>query len=104
MVVFFWGYEARLTRGASFLGRIKCNGLSGRGIYYGFVQFGRNNPPVSRLSRFIGELDTETGVALDDIHDMKQMLYDLHQVGGGLVRDIVTHSFGEELKGHSRCG
>jgi hypothetical protein len=55
MVVFFWGYEARLTRGASFLGRIKCNGVSGRGIYYGFVQFGRNNPPVSRLSRFIGE-------------------------------------------------
>jgi hypothetical protein len=46
----------------------------------------------------------ETGVALDDIHDMKEMLYDLHKVGGGLVRDIVTHSFGEELKGHSRCG
>ena len=74
------------------------------GIYDRFVQSGRNYPRPSPLSRCIGELDTETGVALDDIHDMKEMLYDLHQVGGGLVRDIVTHSFGEELKGHSRCG
>lgn len=99
IVGFFYGYETRLTSGASFLVLIKFNGLGGSGIYDRFVQFGQNNPRVSRLSRFIGEWDMEMEVVLEDIHDIKEMVQDLHKVGGGLVREIVTHSFGEELKG-----
>lgn len=98
IVGFFYGYESRLTSGASFLVLVKFHGLGG-GMYERFVQFGRNDPRVSRLSRFIGEWDMEMEVVLDDLHDIKDMVHSLHKVGGGVVREIVTHSFGEELKG-----
>ena len=98
IVGFFYGYESRLTSGASFLVLVKFHGLGG-GMYERFVQFGRNDPRVSRLSRFIGEWDMEMEVVLDDLHDIKDMVHELHKVGGGVVREIVTHSFGEELKG-----
>ena len=74
------------------------------GIYDRFAQFGRNNPRGSRLSRCIGKWNLEMEVVLDDINNMNAMLYGLHKLCGGLVRDRATHSFGKELKGSSCFG
>lgn len=97
IVGFFYGYETRLTGSACFLVLVKFKGLGG-GIYDHFVKFGRNNPRVARLARFIGEWDMEMEVVLDDIHEINDMVQEICRVGGGLVRDVVTHSYGQELK------
>lgn len=98
IIGFFYGYETRLTGSACFLVLIKFHGLGG-GLYDQFVKFGRGDRRVSRLARFIGEWDMEMEVVLDDVHDLNDMVQEIYRVGGGLVRDVVTHSYGQEFKG-----
>lgn len=96
LIAFFHNYETRAVGTECFLILVALYGFGGTAHDH-IIEFARNHPRATWAAKIIGEWQVEIEVALDDPHELHRIIEQIHQVGQGQVREVITHAWGQDL-------
>jgi DNA-binding Lrp family transcriptional regulator len=96
LIAFFYNYETRVIGTECFLILVALYGFGGT-AHDQIIEFARNHPRATWAARIMGEWHVEIEVALDDPHELHRIIEQIHEVGQGQVREVITHAWGQDL-------